>query len=90
MGMPKYAKQRDANEPAIVKELKQIGCSVVRGDLVDLIVGYRGRSWLFEIKFPGKRNRLQPSQVELKCNFLGQYDIIETSAEAMKIMGAIR
>jgi hypothetical protein len=46
-----YANKRDAAEPAIVKALQAAGCSVVRMDKpVDLLIGYRGCTYLCEVK----------------------------------------
>ncbi len=48
----KYAKQVDDNQKQIVRELRQIpGVSVyVIGQPVDLLVGYRAKNYLIEIK----------------------------------------
>ena len=59
------ARARDTTEPAIVKALRAIGCFVLQCDHPDLIVGYRQRTFLLEVKSPQKRTRLQPSQVDL-------------------------
>ena len=57
MTLPRYAKARDANEPEIIAELEAVGAAVVRlepsvAGLPDLLVGYRGRNILMEIKQP--------------------------------------
>ncbi len=52
---------RDANETEIVAALVRVGCSVVRVYLADaagvpdLLVGFRGRTYLLEVKVPGGR-----------------------------------
>jgi hypothetical protein len=49
------AKRRDTNEPEIVDALVAAGASVTRidGDGVpDLLVGFKGRSFLLEVKLP--------------------------------------
>lgn len=50
---------RDTNEPAIVKALKAVGASVtpLNGTGVpDLLVGFRGQTYLLEVKLPlGKK-----------------------------------
>lgn len=60
------AAQRDDNEPAIIRELEQIGVSVVQisqAGLPDLIWGYRGRLGFMEVKnLEGGRNRLTAAQ----------------------------
>ncbi len=48
-----HAKRRDANEPSIVEALRAAGASVSRLNdpgLPDLIVGYRGKTKLLEVK----------------------------------------
>jgi hypothetical protein len=55
--VPQYRKARDANEPEIIAELEAVGAAVVRLDpsvagLPDLLVGYRGRNILMEVKMP--------------------------------------
>lgn len=52
-----YAKNRDANEPEIVKALEGVGATVQRLSecgLPDLLVGYRGATFLLEVKREGK------------------------------------
>ena len=50
-GLRRYANKRDASEKAIVDFLRRAGCSVVPLDKpVDLIVGFRGATYLVEIK----------------------------------------
>lgn len=67
------AKRRDDNEPQIVAALQAVGAGVQRLDgpgLPDLLVGYRGRLLLIEVKRPdggvetravhrGKGNKLE-------------------------------
>jgi Holliday junction resolvase len=55
-----YAKRRDENEPEIVKALEGIGAKVIRLDIVDLLVNYRGKIYLLEVKTPeGKLTKKQ-------------------------------
>jgi hypothetical protein len=55
MSLNRYAKKRDIAEPEVVTTLKQCGFSVERIDTpVDLIVGFRRRTFLVEVK-TGKR-----------------------------------
>lgn len=56
-----YARRRDANEPAIVKALQAVGATVVKltgSGQPDLLVGWRGKTYLLEVKDPdmGARN----------------------------------
>lgn len=53
--MSRFARQRDANEPAIVRALMAVGASVQRLDgtgVPDLLVSYRGVLCLLEVKNP--------------------------------------
>lgn len=45
-----YAKKRDANEPEIVDALRKVGCKIVYLDWVDLLVNYKGKVYLIEVK----------------------------------------
>ena len=54
-GRPRMAKRTDSNQTVIVKCLRKLGCSVqilsdVGKGCPDIVVGYRGRNFLFEIK----------------------------------------
>lgn len=82
--------KRDANEPEIVDALEAIGCDVLRSGDIDLIVGYRGRNLLIEVKMPGedKDRKLKPIQKRLKASWKGQYAIVTTAEQALKAVGA--
>jgi len=87
---------RDANEAAIVATLRQIGASVIRLDEpCDLIVGYRGRNYLIEIKAPlgpkggASRASLTPKQRVFFRDWQGQAEIARTATEALAAIGAI-
>lgn len=61
-----HAKRRDANEPEIVRVLRKFGATVVLLDNpVDLLVGYRGKNFLFEVKTEnGSLNKKQKQFIE--------------------------
>lgn len=62
--MPRRNKP-DANEAALVAAFQAQGCIVRRiGQPLDLLVGYRHRWCLVEIKNPDGRNRLQKTQAD--------------------------
>jgi hypothetical protein len=89
MSLNRYACRRDANEADIVAALERIGCTVARADIVDLIVGYRGRSLLLEIKDgskPPSARKLTPNQLALRANWRGQYDVATSVDEAIAIV----
>jgi Holliday junction resolvase len=84
MGLNRYAKRRDANEPDIVEALRAIGCTVIQCDAVDLVVGYQGVNHLIEVKT--KTGKLKDSQIALQETWRGQYSIARTVEEALKIV----
>jgi hypothetical protein len=72
-----------------VKDLRELGCSVFQLDNpVDLLVGFRGRNFLFEVKDPDQipsRRKLSESQQSFFESWRGQVHKIETFEEAVKI-----
>ena len=88
----------DANQPEIVKGLRQAGASVacchaVGDGFTDLVVGFRGVNYLVEVKdgekVPSKR-KLTPDQVKFHAAWTGQIGVAETLDEALEIIGAKR
>lgn len=99
------AKRRDENEPGIVQALEGAGAYVTRldGDGVpDLLVGYKGRSFLLEVKLPlgprggvhhhgreGSRGDLTAAQVKWWDAWPGEPAIVvRSAAEALAAIGA--
>jgi hypothetical protein len=74
--MSKYVRHKkvDANQPSIVKELRALGYSVEL-DHDDIIVGYNGRTYWYEIK-TGPKADIKPSQIKLLAEFKGHYKIV--------------
>jgi len=103
----RFAKRRDQNEPPIVAALRDRGASVTRlGDagVPDLLIGFRGRTKLVEVKLPlgprgglperreheGGAGDLTRSQVEWWSTWLGEPPtIVRTVAEALAVLDAI-
>jgi hypothetical protein len=53
MSLHRRAAARDGNEPAIVEALEAVGAHVTRmAEPVDLLVGFRGQTYLLEVKLP--------------------------------------
>jgi hypothetical protein len=85
----------DANQPLIVKALRDAGCTVqhlhgVGQGCPDLLVGFRGRNFLMEIKDPSRK----PSERKLSDDeklwhgaWNGQVQIVETVEEALGVIG---
>ena len=87
--MPRRRKDRvDANQGEIIKALKRMGCTV-QDDMDDILVGYRGRNYWFELKNPDVANKdgkvfeseKKNSQKLLEKTWRGHYRIVTTLAE---------
>ena len=96
MALSRFANARDANEKPIVDALIGIGATVERLDKpVDLLVGYRGRNLLLEVKRPagprgGTHGRnLTPEQVEFFRTWRGQRCVVRNVNEALQAIGAV-
>lgn len=98
------AKRRDASEPAIVEALRGVGAYVAQldgGGIPDLLVGFRGATYLLEVKTPQKNGRARSrnhegGRGELKprqASFLdawcgGPVAVVHTVEEALAAIGA--
>lgn len=86
----RYAARRDANEPDIVRALVAAGASVTRmKEPVDLLVGFRGVTYLMDVKVRGKG---QPTdkQIEFMENWTGgPAGYVHDVDEALRFIGAI-
>ena len=87
------AKRTDANQPQIVAELRKAGCSVqdlhtVGHGCPDILAGYAGHTWCFEIKRDG--GKLTPDEADWALRWHGQYAVIHSAEEALEIMGLLR
>ena len=81
----------DLNHTEIVACLKQIGCTVVDLSQVgkgcpDILVGYRGKNYLLEIK-RNKKQGLRKNQQEFFDKWFGQCCVITDEFEAFKEIG---
>ncbi len=87
---PRYGKRVDANQIEIVEALERISCDVLEiGWPLDLLVGYRQRNWLLEIKDPSKpasERKLTPEQVSFFALWRGQKAVVETVDEAIAVV----
>ena len=51
MGIPRYKAKQDANQPVLVDLMRKMGAHVIiLGDPCDLLVGYREKTFLVEVK----------------------------------------
>jgi len=85
----------DANQNLIVAGLRDCGYSVaitsqLGSGFPDIIVGSSsGRNYLFEIKDPSQppsKRKLTKDEEEFKASWRGQYAVIETLDDALKIL----
>lgn len=75
----------DANQSAVVKALKAIGCSVhYIKEPVDLAVGFRKRSVLMEVKNPDEDWKLTPQQEKFFAEWNGEAYIVEDEGQAIR------
>lgn len=82
------ARKRDANEKAIVDALRRAGATIVRlsvPDAPDLLVGYRGRNWLLEVKTA--RGRTKVGQLAWAMGWNGHTAVARTVDEAFNVIG---
>lgn len=77
----------DANQPAIVKFARSVGATVdIIGEPVDLLVGWKGRNLLWEVK-PDAKAKLRPSQVEFFEKWRGSVQRINSVEDAARSLG---
>lgn len=92
----KRSARKDANQDEIVDTLRAIGASVaithqLGGGFPDIVVGFRGETYLIEIKDgskPPSRRRLTKDEKEFHQSWNGHIAIANNSDEALKIIGA--
>lgn len=85
----------DANQPAIVGALRAMGASVQHLHMVgqgcpDIAVGYRGQTFLIEIKDGAKKpsdRELTGPQKAWHTSWRGHVAIAESVSDAMEIIG---
>jgi len=87
------AKRTDANQAAIMAELRKAGCSVQTLHVVghgcpDLVVGHGGQNWLFEVKTPG--GKMTQDEADWATEWRGQYHTVRSAEEALMLMGLLR
>ncbi len=95
MSKLRYAKQPDKNQGDIVLALRDIPGLAVELNHDDILIGYRGRTYWFEIKRPDKANKagkvfeseIKPSQKRLREEWPGHYRIVTTIEEILSDLG---
>ena len=102
--MRQYRKRVDPNQGGIVKALVAMGCSVqpldgMGGGVPDLLVGYRGANYLFEVKcreqgrvpggiskFEREHGCLKKTQYDWHTAWCGQVATVWSAEEACKLV----
>lgn len=85
----------DDNQAEIVADLRAIGATVailskVGGGVPDLLVGWRGTNYLFEVKnLNGRGARFTPAEGDFIASWKGQVCAILNTQDILKIIGAI-
>lgn len=88
--MGRYQVHRsDANADEIIDALRAVGASVEPlGRPVDVAVGFRGVTYLLEIKT--RRGAVRPSQRDFLERWRGHAAVVRSADEALKEIGATR
>jgi hypothetical protein len=87
----RYAARVDANQEAVVSALRAAGAYVwIIGLPVDLLVGYKGHTWLVEIK-DGPRKRLTKLQEDFFKSWAGgTLARIDGPEAALRMIGVVK
>jgi hypothetical protein len=80
------AAKRDLTEPAIVAALEKAGARVLRLDVFDLLVLFRGQMFMLDAK-TGKGRATFTQEALVKLGWPLRY--VRTEIEALKAIGAI-
>ena len=90
----------DANQAEIVESLRRAGAIVqvtsnIGGGFPDLVVGFRGKNYLLEIKDGGKppsSRKLTKDQQEfhMRWNARGSVVVVESVMDALRAVGAVK
>ena len=92
------AARRDENERGIIFALEQVGATVHQvddKDFPDLVVGYRGQTFLIEVIGSEKAKKfkqnagLSNGQAKWHGKWKGHSAAVRTQAQALKVIGAI-
>ena len=84
----------DANQSQIVRDLRKMGAVVfstanIGSGFPDLLVGWRGANWLFEVKDsnqPPSKQKLTDDEKDFHLAWNGQVAVITSAEQAMEIM----
>jgi len=90
--------RKDENQNPIVQALAQAGIQVVDTSAVgngfpDLVLGFRGKNYLIEVKNPAKPKadrQLTDDQKKFHATWNGQINTVETIDEILAIIGVTK
>lgn len=88
----------DANQNEIVKALRKVGATVqslssIGHGCPDLLVGFRGVNYLFEVKDGTKspsRIRLTDDEEKWAIRWAGRWDVVVSVYQALSAIGAMQ
>lgn len=91
------AARTDDNQQLIVKQLRQLGCSVAITSMIgkgfpDLVIGYKDKNFLVELKDGAKvksKKGLTMDEAKFFTAWKGQCDKCESLDEICKVIGII-
>ena len=92
MSKHRQAARIDDNQSEIIKQVKAMGATVQTG-MDDVLVGFRGRTYWFEVKNPArvfkkdgtfKKGAIKDSQIKLAAEWKGHYQIVSNIDEIIK------
>ena len=90
---PRQASRVDGNQASIVRQLRAVGASVLHTHCFDLLVGYRGRTFLMEVKDPAQpssKRQLTEGEAQFKAKWRGStYHVVHTVDEALGLVTAL-
>jgi len=86
----RHALRKDLNQRDVVKALEDIGASVKPlHQPLDLLIGFRGHTYLFEVKRPDKKgwkSEYTPQQIKFRQTWRGQMATVYTAEEAVYVL----
>ena len=89
---PRYAAKADSNQAEIVHALRSVGADVfslhrVGHGCPDIICGWQGCNYLFEIKT--ETGKLTEQEREFICTWSGQVSVVRCPEDALRILGLL-
>ena len=86
--MPRFARKKDGTHEAIANAFRQAGWSVIdtyrAPECPDFFAAHGGRTVAVEVKSRG--GKLTPAQERFRDTWPGEYYVISTPAEALRIL----